>query len=58
MLLNFYISNFDKNDVMVGLLGLDTRRLYEMSKLMDDAIKRIDRVGKLLIVDWFEGICS
>ena len=58
MLLNFYISNFDKNDVMVGLLGLDTRRLYEMSKLMDDAIKRIDRVRKLLIVDWFEGICS
>ena len=58
MLLNFYISNFDKNDVMVGLFGLDTRRLYEMSKLMDDAIKRIDRVGKLLIVDWFEGICS
>lgn len=58
MLLNFYISNFDKNDVMVGLLGLDTRRLYEMSKLMDDAIKRIDRVGKLLIVDWFEEIYS
>mgnify|MGYP003588908440 FL=1 len=58
MLLNFYISNFDKNDVMVGLFGLDTRRLYEMSKLMDDAIKRIDRVGKLLIVDWFEEIYS
>ena len=52
------MRSLSKNDVMVGLLGLDTRRLYEMSKLMDDAIKRIDRVGKLLIVDWFEGICS